>query len=106
MKLIAFLVLLTTASFGADIERKSINAVFVTGNNEAASKIRKEMGKGKTCLLLATNKERADAVLDVAEDYDKNVSGTLTSSGELIWSRTEGYPSVLLLKLTREFCKK
>lgn len=101
--------LLVAAAFAADRTGK-ISTIFVDGNNEAAQKIRKEIGKGKSCLALLSAKSEADAVLEVAENrqgwpYSIMVSGTLTSkSGELIWSGTRGAAEGLLWDLKKSIC--
>lgn len=99
------LVFLVALAFGKDVvdpRLKDVRTVFVTGNNQAAEKIRSEMrtdaGKKRSCLSLITNPSQADATLEVAADRnltrnsvtresDWIINGTLTTkSGDIIWS--------------------
>ena len=79
-----------------------IRLVFVNGNNQAASHIRKELKKEKQkgCLREALKAEDADAVLEIDSDSEAEsgpfavrqwiVSGKLHSkSGEVLWSESE-----------------
>jgi len=81
---------------------RSIRLVFVDGNNQAASHIRKELKKEKQkgCLREALKAEDADAVLEIDSDSEAEsgpfgvrqwiVSGKLHSkSGEVLWSESE-----------------
>ena len=81
---------------------RSIRLVFVEGNNQAASLIRKELKKEKQkgCLREALKAEYADAVLEIDSDSEAEsgpfavrqwiVSGKLHSkSGEVLWSESE-----------------
>jgi len=103
MKVLAFLLIACFAVAGTnDARLKEVHTVFVTGNNQAAEKIRSEMrrdtDKGKGCMVLVTNADKADATFDVATDSnltrnavmrerDWLVNGTLTTkAGDIIWS--------------------
>ena len=81
---------------------RSIRVVFVDGNNQAASHIRKELKKEKQrgCLREALKAEDADAVLEIDSHSEAEsgpfaerhwiVSGRLHSkSGEVLWSESE-----------------
>lgn len=81
---------------------RSIRLVFVDGNNQAASHIRKELKKEKQkgCLTEASKAEDADAVLEIDSHSEVEsgpfaerhwiVSGKLHSkSGEVLWSESE-----------------
>jgi hypothetical protein len=89
-----------------DPRLSAVTSIFVTGNNQAAEKIREQLSKGKSCLTLALKADEADAVLDVSTDTKSQgdsgfgafgarewiVSGTLTlKSGELVWSKSERF---------------
>lgn len=100
------LLLLITGAFArsrppVDPRLKDVRTIFVSGNNSAAEKIRsefrKDAEKGKTCLTLVTNKDQADAVLEIATDAVSEghllgvrnwvANGNLTTkSGDMIWS--------------------
>ena len=93
-----------TGNSEVDSRLKDVHSVFVFGNNQAAEKIRSEMKndseKGKTCLAIVTNPDRADATLEVAaessmirgrspmaREREWIINGTLTTkSGDMIWS--------------------
>lgn len=80
-----------------------VNSIFVTGNNQAAEQVRRDLAAGKSCVRLAEKIDAADAVLDINAQGDSMgghlgslggrtwiVSGTVTlRSGELIWSRSQ-----------------
>jgi hypothetical protein len=81
---------------------RSIRLVFVDGNNQAASHIRKELKKEKQrgCLREALKAEDADAVLEIDSHSEVEsgpfaerhwiVSGKLHSkNGEVLWSDSE-----------------
>ena len=100
------LLLLASLAFGKekpDPRLKDIHSLFVSGNNQAAEQVRKEMqkdsDKGKGCFVLATNPKDADATLDLASDAshgdlarDWIVSGTLTTkAGDQLWSHSERF---------------
>lgn len=81
---------------------RSIRLVFVDGNSQAASHIRKELKKEKQrgCLREAFKAEDADAVLEIDSDSEVGsgpfgerqwiISGKLHSkSGEVLWSNNE-----------------
>ena len=110
---------------------RSIRLVFVDGNNQAASHIRKELKKEKQkgCLREALKAEDADAVLEIDSDSEAEsgpfavrqwiVSGKLNSkSGEVLWSdsaRLEDAPlnsggktaaKLLLDQLQKHVCEK
>ena len=84
---------------------KTVNSVFVSGNNQAAEKARELLRSGKTCLALADKAGDADAVMEIrAEGQTQGgnfgmlggrnwiASATLTlSSGALIWSHSERF---------------
>lgn len=76
-----------------------ITTILVQGRGRAATRLRKQLGKGKTCLQLAENRDEADAVLKIEEGAEHRsilgnvevaVFGTLTvPTGEVIWNRKE-----------------
>ncbi|HEU0048895.1 MAG: hypothetical protein DMG81_10370 [Acidobacteria bacterium] len=81
---------------------RSIRLVFVDGNNQAASHIRKELKKEKqrSCLREALKAEDADAVLEIDSHSEVEsgpfaerhwiVSGKLHSkNGEVLWNDSE-----------------
>ena len=81
---------------------RSIRLVFVEGNNQAASHVRKELKKEKQrgCLRETLKAEDADAVLEIHSDSEAEsgpfavrqwiVLGKLHSkSGEVLWSESE-----------------
>lgn len=83
-----------------------VTTIFVTGNNQAAEKIREQLSKRKSCLTLALKADDSDAILDVSTDTKSQgdsgfgafgarewiVSATLTlKSGELLWSKSERF---------------
>jgi hypothetical protein len=98
-------VLLSVQGKDAPDERlKKVARVFVTGNNSAAIGARQILSSGKTCLSLASRKDDAEAVLDVGADAQSMggaigglggrtwfITGSLTlsSGGDLVWSRSE-----------------
>jgi hypothetical protein len=80
-----------------------LRVLFVKGNNEAATKMREMLSKGKgrlSCLRLASKEDAADGTLEVSVSNisdsgalgslgrrHSSVSATLTTrSGDLIWS--------------------
>lgn len=86
-----------------DARLKTVTSIFVSGNNQAAEGARQALKAGNTRLTLATNKDDADAVLEISADSQSQggpiggmggrawiTSGTLTlKSGDLVWSRSE-----------------
>lgn len=103
MKHAFVVILLAAASYAQSAERteklKAIHSVFISGNNQAAEKMRDELEKGKSCLSLSLKPKEADATLDVASDSqigggslgvrDWVISGNLSNAdGELLWSRS------------------
>lgn len=106
---IVVLMLFAVAAVGKDSPDsrvKQVTSVFVAGNNQAAEQAREEIRKNKSCLVLATKADDADAVLAIDTDTkstgsrgfgefgqrDWIASGTLTlKSGDLVWSRSERF---------------
>jgi hypothetical protein len=86
-----------TAAVGSGTEKLgNIRKVFVAGNNEAASAVRKNL-ESYSCFVLAEKKEEADAVLQF--DEQPRLAGPVVSllvvnkDGETIWSASqEGNP--------------
>lgn len=89
---------------GSRPELCTIKTVAVTGNSEAATKVRREVEQ-RTWLKLVGSSEKADAVLDIAESRTEHggllsvqkatVSATLTqrSSGDIVWSNSRTFNS-------------
>ncbi len=74
---------------------QSVKSIFVDGNNESADKVRQHL-ESWTCLKLASNKNTADAVIEVQErEKPSEIHEVATSltvklpNGDLIWSRTK-----------------
>lgn len=74
---------------------REIKTIFITGSGTAAVKGRERLEE-KTCYKLATNKDKADAVLQLNQDVEHAAGrGTVTAeltdtkSGDLIWSSSQ-----------------
>ena len=107
MKRVLLVVLALSLSLSAkDPRLQEVTTIFVQGNSEAATHVRKLLvkrsGKGKTCLRLMGKAEAADAVLEIAQDETGGdglmnrrrdvVSGVLTlADGDLVWSKTRRF---------------
>jgi hypothetical protein len=133
MKRSIVLMLACGACFAQSTDRtvklKAVHTIFISGNNQAAEKMRDELEKGKTCFALSLKAASSDATLDVASDSqlgggslgvrDWVVSGNLTNAdGELLWSRSMRFSDApfsnggktagkaLLNELSRQVCAK
>jgi hypothetical protein len=74
-----------------------IKTIFVEGNNESATKIRKHL-ESSTCFQMVNNKSKADAVMSVSEENkpDEGMHWVVTSitlttpDGDQIWTQSKG----------------
>lgn len=117
---ILILVLLAAALPGKDKEDprlQGVEMIFVLGNSRSANDVRRTLAdlRGKThwkeiCISGVTNKNDADAVLEISEAVPlggtaqteirlPSSSATLTlKSGDLVWSNDSQFSSVFILK--------
>lgn len=108
MKTVLTVLFLLAGTFCA--AETSSKTIYVSGNNQSAQTIRKKISKGKSCFTLASNKDGADSILEVAEDRNEfpllKVSGTLNSaSGDLIWAKTRGAAEGLFADMRKAVCQ-
>jgi hypothetical protein len=78
----------------------AIKTVYVKGNSEGATLIRKELNRGFLWLKLSNSSERADTIMDVAESdtpdttlagaISHQISVELTKGDETLWSGSAG----------------
>ena len=104
-----------------DARLSGVEKVFVARNSRSANEVRKTLNDlhAKTrwkniCISGVTNKDEADAVLEIAESVPlgewkdgttrlPQTAGTLTlKSGDVIWSNDSQYSAVFILKRLNE----
>jgi hypothetical protein len=73
--------LLSACAFG-----ESANTIYISGNNAGAVAVRKDMPKACPNLTLVESSANAEYVLDIGLDANGAANGTLTKSGNGVWS--------------------
>jgi folylpolyglutamate synthase/dihydropteroate synthase len=100
-----------------DPRLKQVGKIFVAGNSASANALRKAFTDNKwkkVCVSSVTNKDDADAVLEIVESVPlgERANGTVRlpqsaatltlTSGDMIWSDDSMYTAVFLLKRLNE----
>ena len=98
------------AALGAATELAEVRAVFVRSSGPEGVKVREMLQEGKTCLELATNESKADAILELTGESVQGTSGSVlpsrksevtgvlsTPSGDYLWSRSERFEDAIMM---------
>ena len=72
--------LLSACAFG------EANTIYISGNNAGAVVVRKDISKACPNLTPVESSANAEYVLDIALDANGAANGTLTKSGNVVWS--------------------